>query len=141
AQGSGRRLWLADLSSLAVRLRFALPVGVIQVGKEIILGFHASEPGFVNAIVHNLRVDSGEPTQVLLDTPARILGVGVRAHKESPIAGLGQEQLAGGLAQGALGDWTGPWEAISEFRQAFLGDLEVGINPLVFLIEPHAPVT
>jgi len=59
---------------------------------------------------------------------------------EGPVARLGEKQFAGGLFQGALLQGRRRWEFFGQFRHARLRDPEMGINPLVALVEPDAPI-
>jgi hypothetical protein len=68
---------------------------------------------------------------------------GSRFHNEGPIAGLGEEEFAGGLSEGAIqeGVGLGRAKATCQLDHADGGDVEVGIDPRVRSFEPNGPVT
>lgn len=81
-----------------------------------------------------------ETQQVVLYPAAGVGGAGVRPQNERPVTGLREQEFPRGLPQGAGGQARGIGVLFGQFRQAFLGNLQVRVDPLVFFIEPNAPV-
>src|SRR5262245_49712545 len=78
--------------------------------------------------------------EVTFDAFLRVVGAGVGAEDERPVAGLGEQQFASGLLKCARSESVWLRGFLHQFGHALLGDLLVRINPLVLLIKPHAPI-
>src|SRR5581483_3547389 len=117
------------------------PILVVQIRENVIQAFDVGEPGFVEGGGGELLVEGDEAEDVVLDAFAGVIGTGACAEDERPVAGLGEEQFAAGLFQGAKLEAGGVGEFAGKLRHPLLRDLEVGLDPFVGLVEPDVPVT
>gem|GEM_PF-3872812 len=95
---------------------------------------------FVHARERELFVQGEEAEQMIFHATARVVGTRPGAQDERPVAGLREEQFAGGLFQGAGLQASGVRKLFGEFSHPVLRDLQVRINPFVRFVQPHAPV-
>ena len=116
------------------------PILPINIREQVVAGFDFAEPVFIDPGEGKLLVQGDEAEQMVFDAPAGVFGAGFGPENEGPVAGLGEEQFAGGLAQGAGLEAFGGWKAVGEIGHAFLGDLQVRMDPLVGFVEPDAPI-
>ena len=70
------------------------------------------------------------------------------ARDDGPAAGAepvrfahsSEEEFARRLVQGAADEAVSRWMALREGRHTLLGDLEVGLDPLIRFVQPHPPI-
>ena len=83
-------------------LQASSPVAGIDAGKGIVGRFHPFQPEPVHVRGSKLLMQGDEPEQMILHASAGVVGAGAGAQDERPVAGLGQQQFAASLFQGAL---------------------------------------
>src|SRR5438874_9609892 len=108
--GRGRTLALAKSRrrrfGFGVRLYFHItltrPIAPIDVRKNVVEPFDSFEPGLIDFAGGELSVKGKEAKQVSFDALPGVFRAGASPQDERPIAGLGEEQLARGLFEGAF---------------------------------------
>ncbi len=117
---------------LRVCFRGVRPPGGIDGGEGVVAGFEGGEegsvPGFVTGELGDEVVEIGD---MLMEPFPGVIASGPHADEEGPVAGLGEEEFAGGLAEGALTEGiiaTGPGEAGHLDGHATQGALHPGIG-------------
>src|SRR5437588_1494048 len=125
-----------------VGFRFDLtrPIAPVDVGKNVVEPFDSFEPGLVDFGGCELLLKRNETKQVSFHALPGVFRAGAGSEDERPIAGLGEEQFASSLFEGAFLQNPGLWMAFDQLGHTFLRDLQVGINPFVGLVEPDFPI-
>ncbi len=116
------------------------PVTVIEVGEKVVPLLDLAEPFAVEGLAGKLLVKAGEAQEMLPHPLAGVAGAGFGSQQKGPIAGLRQQQLARGLLERALLNGVRPRETPGQLGHPLLGGAQVGIDPLVLLVEPDAPI-
>src|SRR3954449_8182442 len=115
---------------------------VIDLREEIVPRLHQAQPALVELLPLQLIVQLGEAEQVLARAPDRVVDHRAGLHDEGPVARLREEELAGGLVQGAaLYVARGVVMGAGELDHPLRCLVQVAVDPVVALVEPDAGVT
>src|SRR5438067_1460948 len=98
AEGANLRIW-PDHGSGRLGARPVDPV--VDLGEEIVAALHRGEPLLVDPRGLDLLIELAEAKQVLAGTADGVIDHGAGLDDERPVAAVGEEQLAGGLVEGA----------------------------------------
>ena len=109
---------------------------IIDFGKDVVFPFEFGNPVGFDAILGDLGVDAVEARDVVARAFLGVFDGGVGGDDEGPVGGLGEEEFAGGLIEGTAQIALGVGETGGEFDHAFLGAMEMGIDPVVAVVEP-----
>ena len=85
-------------------------------------------------------VEIVEARDVVAGALLRVLDRGVRLHDEGPVGGLGEQQLAGRLVEGAPLQVVGLLVAPGQLHHALGRHVQVRVDPVVARVEPHLGV-
>src|ERR1017187_2541957 len=138
----GRR-WVSTALRVVVSPTTArlLVVVVVDVREDVVAPLDGGEPGLVDAMIFDLVVEAREAEDVVFRPLDRVGHHRSRLHDERPVAGLREEQFAGGLFEAALREMIAVLEVAREFGHALRGHVQVRIDPRVGTFEPDFPVT
>ena len=105
-------------------------VFTIDIGEDIVAPLAVAEEVAVDVVGVDLVVEAVEAQDVVLGALDGVVHHGAGLHDEGPVAGLREEQFAGGLLERALGDAVrvgvlagqlGPTHTVSVHCQGWLG--------------------
>ena len=113
---------------------------VVDVGEDVVVGFELVEPGFVVAVLTDGVEEPGEVVQVLFGSSDRVVDHGAGFHDEGPVGGLGEQQFACGLVQGAGFQASGFPVAVNQIYHALARLVEVAVDPLIRFLQPYLVV-
>ena len=119
--------------------RFSIDGGVgviIHFGEDVVFPFEFGDPVHFEAIFHDLEVDAVEAGDVVARTFFGVLDGGVGGDDERPVGGLSEDEFASGLVEGASEIAVGVGEFSGQLDHAFFGAVQVGVNPVVSVVEP-----
>src|ERR1017187_3793520 len=118
-----------------------LVVVVVDVREDVVAPLDGGGPGLVDAMIFDLVVEAREAGGVGVRPLHRLGPHRPRLHDERPVAGLREEQFAGGLLEAALREMVTVLEVAREFGHALRGHVQVRIDPGIGTFEPDLPVT
>ena len=109
---------------------------VVDFGEDVIFPLEFGDPVGLDAVFGDLEIDAVEARDVVAGAFFGVFDGGVGRDDERPVGGLCEQEFAGGLVERASEIAVGVGETAGEFDHAFFGAMEVGINPVVAVVEP-----
>lgn len=109
---------------------------IVDLLEDGIFPFEFGDPLGFEAVFNDLLIDAVEARDVVTRAFFGVFDARVCRDNEGPVGGLREEQLAGGLIEGAFEETVGVGESAGEFDHVFFGAMEVRVDPVVSVVEP-----
>jgi len=109
---------------------------VVNFLEDGVFPFELGDPLGFEAIFNDLLIDAIEARDVVTRTFFGVVDGGVCGDDESPVGCLCEEEFAGGLVEGAFEEAIGVGETSCELDHVLFGAVEVGVDPVVAVVEP-----